>query len=62
MATKTVNFTVNAASDEKCAEALKALQTLVTKLPHDDLLYLANISAKTPNFVQQAKPYMKYLK
>ncbi|GEM_PF-6602283 len=62
MATKTVNFTVTAATDEKCLEALKALQTLVTKLPHDDLIYLADLAAKKPNFLPQAKPYIKYLK
>ncbi|MDO9186933.1 MAG: hypothetical protein Q7W13_13045 [Bacteroidia bacterium] len=62
MATKTVNFTVNAATEAKCTEALTALQTLVTKLPHDDLVYLADLASKKPNFVPQAKPYIKYLK
>lgn len=61
MAKKTVNFTVTAASDEKCFEALKALETLVTKLPHDDLLLLADTASKKPNFVSKAKQYLKYL-
>lgn len=61
MATKTVNFTVGAASDEECLEALKALETLVKNLPHDDLVYLADLASRKPNFVSKAKPYVKYL-
>lgn len=61
MATKSVTFTVNAASEEKCVEALKALSTLVTKLPHDDLVFLADLASKKPNFVSKAKPYVKHL-
>lgn len=62
MATKTVPFKVTAATDEKCFEALTALQTLVTELPHDDLVYLADLSAKIPDFVPQAKPFIAFLK
>lgn len=61
MVTKTVNFTVTAATDAKCLEALHAAQAIIKALPHEDLLYLADLAKKKPNFVQAAKPYVKYL-
>lgn len=61
MASITVNFTVTAGTDEKCRQALQALKDIVTSVPHDDLLYMADLAKKKPNFVQKAKPYVKYL-
>lgn len=61
MATKTVNFTVTAATEVMCLEALKAAQDIIKALPHADLIYLADLAKKKPNFVQKAKPYVKHL-
>lgn len=61
MATKTVKFTVTADTDEKCTEKLIAAQDILKALPHDDLIYLADLAKKKPNFVKAAKPYVKYL-
>lgn len=61
MATKTVNFTVTADTDQKCTEKLVAAQDILKAIPHDDLIFLASLAKKKPNFVQAAKPYVKYL-
>ncbi len=61
MASKTVNFTVTADTDAKCTEKLTAAKVIIELLPHDDLLYLADLVKKKPNFVKKAKPYVIYL-
>ncbi|OFY84126.1 MAG: hypothetical protein A3F72_19805 [Bacteroidetes bacterium RIFCSPLOWO2_12_FULL_35_15] len=61
MATKTVTFTVTADTDLKCTEKLQAASDIIKSLPHDDLIYLAGLAKKKPNFVQKAKPYVHLL-
>ena len=57
--TKTYNFKITGDDEKKCLEAASAANDIVKAIPHADLLYLANVAKKEPNFVTKAKPYMK---
>lgn len=54
-------ITVKADTEAKGQEAIKAAVKIISSLPHNDLIYLADLAAKKPNFVQRAKPYVHLL-
>lgn len=54
-------ITVQADSQQKGQEAIVAASKIINAIPHDDLIYLADLAVKKPNFVQKAKPYVSYL-
>lgn len=58
---KTYNFTITAADEAKCREAMQAASDLVKSLSHADLLFIADLAKKKPQFVQKAKPYVNML-
>jgi len=58
---KTYNLKVTADTEQKCLEKIMAASDIIKSLPHDDLMLLADIAKKKPNFVQKAKPYMNML-
>lgn len=52
---------VNTDTESKGQEAIKAAAKIINSLPHDDLIYLAELAAKKPDFVKRAKPYVHLL-
>jgi len=59
--TKTYNFSITKVDENKCREAMQAASDLVKSLPHEDLVYIAELAKRKPNFVSKAKPYEKFL-
>lgn len=58
---KTYSLKITADTEGKCLEKITAASDLIKALPHDDLVYLADLAKKKPNFVQKAKPYVNML-
>lgn len=58
---KNYNFKVTADTEQKCLEKVTAASDIIKALPHDDLIYLADLAKKKPNFVKKAKPYSHLL-
>ncbi len=48
---------INAETQQKGQEKIMAAIKIIKALPHEDLLHLAQIAEKKPNFVQKAKPF-----
>ena len=61
MVTKSYTISITRENEKQCPEAAQAAVDIIKALPHDDLLYLADLAKKKPNFVKKAKPYVSYL-
>ncbi len=54
-------LTVKADTQAKGQEMIRAATKIINSLSYTDLLYLADIAVKKPNFVQRAKPFVNML-
>lgn len=61
MVSKKIAITVTKETDLQCNQAVQAAVDLIKHLPHNDLIYIADLAKRKPNFVTKAKPYEKFL-
>ncbi|MGQ0829873.1 MAG: hypothetical protein ACT4ON_15920 [Bacteroidota bacterium] len=54
-------LTVKADTEAKGQEKINAAAKIINSLPHNDLIYLADLAVKNQNFVQKAKPFVHLL-
>lgn len=59
--TKTIKLPLEVKTDAEYNSSLKAAQKIIKSIPHEDLIYLADLAEKKPNFVKSAKPYVHML-
>lgn len=59
MESVTYKFEIKKPTKAQCAEAIKAADTLVKCLTHEDLLLLANAAKTKPHLIETARPFLK---